>query len=60
MYTCTGAVSNHHFKGALFIFNLCINTTFEMMSNTLTNAGKHLSANIACACSHQYTKDSVF
>jgi len=35
-----------------------IDNALEMMSYVPTNAGKHVTLNIACVCSQQYTKDS--
>ena len=40
--------------------NSNIERTLELTSNALTNAGKHVTSNIACAHSQQNTKDSVF
>ena len=40
--------------------NKRIDRTLEMTSNAPTNAGKHVWLNIACACSPQNTKDTVF
>ena len=40
--------------------NSCIDRTLERTFNAPTNAGERVTSNIACACSQQYTKDSVF
>ena len=33
---------------------------FEMMSDVPTNVEKHVMSNVACLCTQQKTKDSVF
>jgi len=39
---------------------LHIKRTLEMTSDALTNAGKHVTSNNACARCQRYTDDSVF
>ena len=40
--------------------NLHVDITLELMFDATTNAGKHITSNIACAHSQRNTKNSVF
>jgi len=44
----------------VFLFCYIIDRMLEMMSNAPTNAGKHVTTNIACVHSQRYTQHVVF